>query len=204
MATLVFRTDAPLVKGPPQGHWAYEDWEALPDDGNRYEIIDGTLYMTTAPSLFHQWVVHMLIGYIGFPAAQQKLAYAYTAPVGVLMPGCDPVQPDFVVVKADRTHLLEDGKRIMGVPDLIVEILSPGNRAYDETIKLPAYANAGVPEVGIIDPDQRQLRLYQLDVPGQFLPPVIYDESDMAHFGCLPTISFRVRALFEGGPPLLS
>ena len=53
MTALVLPTDAPAVPGPPQGQWTYVDWETLPDDGNRYEIIDGVLYMTTAPSSFH-------------------------------------------------------------------------------------------------------------------------------------------------------
>ena len=52
MATLVIPTDAPPIPGPPQGQWTYADWEALPDDGNRYEIIDGVLYMSSAPITF--------------------------------------------------------------------------------------------------------------------------------------------------------
>jgi hypothetical protein len=51
MPALVVTTDAPLVAGPPQGHWSLADWEALPADENRYEIINGVLYMTTAPSI---------------------------------------------------------------------------------------------------------------------------------------------------------
>jgi hypothetical protein len=50
MTTLVISTDAPAVAGPPQGQWTHADWETLPDDGNRYEVLDGVLYMSTAPS----------------------------------------------------------------------------------------------------------------------------------------------------------
>ena len=68
--------------------WNYERWEReLPDDGNRYEVIEGILYTTTAPSYFHQWIVRRLDRYIGVPLEQQELAYAATAPIGVLMPG---------------------------------------------------------------------------------------------------------------------
>ena len=98
MTSLVISTDAPVVAGPPQGHWTYADWETLPYDGNRYEIIDGVLYMTTAPSNFHQWIVKRLERYIGIPAEDQGLAYAFPAPIGLLMPGCDPVQPDYLVI----------------------------------------------------------------------------------------------------------
>jgi len=157
MATLVISTDAPVVAGPPQGRWTHADWETLPDDGRRYEIIDGVLYMSTAPSLFHQWIVLALVEYVGIPLKHRRLGYAFPAPFGVLMPGCDPVQPDFVVVLAGKSAILRD-RRVRGVPDLIVEILSPGNHAFGERIKLEAYARAGVPEYAIIDPKARALR----------------------------------------------
>ena len=66
------------MPGPPQGQWTYADWEELPDDGNRYEIIDGVLYMTTAPSFFHQWIVNRLERHITIPAEDQGLAFAFT------------------------------------------------------------------------------------------------------------------------------
>ena len=70
--------------------WNYDRWEReLPDDGNRYEVIEGILYMTTAPGYFHQWIVRRLDQYVGVPLEQQGLAYAATAPIGVLMPGCE-------------------------------------------------------------------------------------------------------------------
>src|SRR5437667_514509 len=157
MTALVLPTDAPAVPGPPQGQWTYADWEELPDDGNRYEIIDGVLYMTTAPSSFHQWIVNRLERYITIPAEDHGVAFAFTAPIGVIMPGCDPVQPDFVVVLASRMSIIRD-RRIMGVPDILVEILSPGNTAYDQQVKFEAYARAGVPEYAVVDPATRSVR----------------------------------------------
>ena len=64
--------------------WNYERWEReLPDDGNRYEVIEGVLYTTTAPGYFHQRIVRRLDQYIGVPLEQQGLAYAATAPIAV-------------------------------------------------------------------------------------------------------------------------
>ena len=54
-------TPAPAREWPEQGQWTYEDWLRLPDDGYRYEVIDGVLYMTTAPSFFHQWIASRII-----------------------------------------------------------------------------------------------------------------------------------------------
>ena len=167
MTTLVIPTEAPAVPGPPQGQWTYVHWESLPDDGNRYEIIDGMVYMTTAPSSFHQWITGRLWRYIGLPVEDQGLGFAYNAPIGLIMPGCDPVQPDFVVVLRQRASIIHD-RRIWGVPDLIVEILSPGNSAYDEEIKRDAYARAGVAEYAIVDPRNRELIHYVRDSSGQY------------------------------------
>ncbi len=66
MTTLVISGDtAVAVKGPPQGEWTYADWEALGEDSeNRYEIIEGVLYMTTAPKNFHQWIISRLTKYL--------------------------------------------------------------------------------------------------------------------------------------------
>jgi Uma2 family endonuclease len=199
MTALVLSTDAPAVSGPPQGHWTYADWEELPDDGNRYEIIDGVLYMTTVPSSFHQWIIKQLVRYIAIPAEDQRVAFAFTAPIGVIMPACDPVQPDFVVVLASRTSIFREG-RIMGAPDLIVEILSRGIKAYDQDVKLDAYARAGVPEYAIIDLGARTLSHYRLKVSGRYASPHVYGEAEVARFDCLPTISVPVGDLFAGAP----
>jgi Uncharacterized protein conserved in cyanobacteria, COG4636 len=137
--------------------WNYERWEReLPDDGNRYEVIEGILYTTMAPSYFHQWIVRRLDRYIGVPLEQQELAYAATAPIGVLMPGCDPVQPDFVLVRRDRAGIISE-RRIRGAPDLIAEVLSPSNPEQDTIIKRRVYARAGVPEYWIIRPETRDV-----------------------------------------------
>lgn len=199
MVTLVIPTDAASVKGPPQGQWTYADWETLPDDGNRYEVIDGVIYMSTAPSSFHQWIIKRVYRFLGLPAEEQGLAYAYFAPIGVLMPGCEPVQPDFVVVMTSRKSIIHD-RRIHGVPDLIIEVLSPGNPDYDQEVKLEAYAKAGVPEYGIIDPAEKTLSLHTLEKPGQYSEPRVFKEGDTVTFACLPMIPLEVGRLFADSP----
>lgn len=199
MTALVIPTDAPTVKGPPQGHWTYADWERLPEDGNRYEIIDGVLYMSTAPSFFHQWIILQFVEHIGIPAKQQGLAIPAFAPIGVLMPGCDPVQPDFLIVLSPRASIIHD-RRIRGVPDAIVETLSPSNRSYDEDVKLGAYARAGLPEYVIVDPGARRLLHYRLAQPGRYAEPETYGEHDDFGFDCLPTLRLHVGDLFAGSP----
>jgi Uma2 family endonuclease len=187
------------ISGPPQGQWTRADWEKLPDDGNRYEIINGVLYMSTAPSSFHQWIIKRFFVAFGLPAEERGLAYVYMAPIGVFMPGCEPVQPDFVLVLAEHAAIIHD-RRIWGVPDLIVEVLSPSNADYDEGLKRDTYAKAGVPEYAVIDPSKRQLRLYHLESTDDYGSPQVFKASNTVSFACLPTIPVLVGQLFEGAP----
>jgi Uma2 family endonuclease len=199
MTTFVVPTEAPTVHGPPQGRWTYTDWEQLPDDGNRYEIIDGVLYMTTAPSYFHQWIIQGLQEYIGIPVRRQRLGFAVAAPIGVLMPNCQPVQPDFVVVLQSNAAIIYD-RRIRGVPDVMIEVLSPSNAVYDEDIKFDAYARAGLPEYVIIDPRSRTFNHYRLKAPGIYAAPQMFEETDTAYLNCLPGLPIPVAELFAGAP----
>ncbi len=199
MEILAIPTEGPLIPGPPHGQWTYADWEALPDDGNRYEIIEGALYVTTAPRSFHQWIVRRLERLLGIPAEDQGLAFAFAAPIGVLMPGCDPVQPDYVVILKANAGVFRNG-RIVGIPDLLIEVLSPSTAAYDEHVKLTAYAGAGVPEYVIVDPRTRTLRHCRLDAPGRYSAPRVFRETETVFFDCLPQIGVPVGELFAGAP----
>ncbi|RIK44650.1 MAG: Uma2 family endonuclease [Chloroflexi bacterium] len=132
--------------------WNFAKWLTLPDDGNRYEVIDGVLYMSTSPSFEHQIIVWNLAELVGMPLKRQGIAIGVFSPVGVIMEGADPVQPDFLLLRAERKELIRDG-RIYGVPDLIAEVLSPSNPSYDLVTKRAAYARAGVPEYWVVRPE---------------------------------------------------
>jgi Uma2 family endonuclease len=137
--------------------------------------------------------------FIGIPVRRQGLGYAAAAPIGVLMPGCQPVQPDFVVVLKENASIIRD-RRIRGVPSLIVEVLSPSNAIYDEETKFEAYARAGLPEYAIVDPRSRTLILYRLNAQAAYNAPQVFEETDQATFNCLPTLSLPVAELFAGAP----
>lgn len=189
-----------LLLRSPDASWTYDRWEQLPDDGNRYEVICGVLYMTTSPSQFHQWVVKRLMILVGYPAEVQGLVYAYTAPIGVLMPGCDPVQPDFLLIRQERADIIPD-QRIRGVPDLIAEVLSPNNAEHDTVVKRSAYARAGVPEYWIVRPATRDILLcWQPDADlGDYTQTrLIAGDADLTS----PTLELRVTVadLFAGAP----
>lgn len=192
-------TEVQKIEGPPQGQWTYADWENLPDDENRYEVIDGVLYCSSLPSLYHQWIVQQFYEYVGIPAKREQLGYMFLAPVGLIMEGVSPVQPDAVFIVIKNATIMVD-KRIRGVPDLIAEVLSPGNRDYDESIKLTAYAKAGVPEYGVIDAWKKQLRLYSQPMDGEYGALKKFNSDDAVTFACLPELSLTVGDLFAGSP----
>jgi Uma2 family endonuclease len=188
------------VRGPRQGDWTHEDWEALAhENGNRYEIIDGVLYVSTSPSLFHNWIIRRLDKMIGTPAEDAGLGFVGIIEVGVFMPGCDPVQPDFFFISSDKTASTEGAKHIYGVPDLIIEVLSPGNPEYDLDIKLRAYEKAGVPEYAVVNAARRRVLYYRL-VDGAYGDAVTLAGEQLLSFACLPNIAVRVASLFEGAP----
>ncbi len=199
MLTSVMPTEGVWIKGPPQGQWTYADWEQIEYDGNRYEVIDGYLYMTTSPSNHHQWIISRLHKYFGLPAEDRGLGYAYFAPIGVLMPGCDPVQPDLLFIRSENVGIIAD-RCIRGVPDILIEIVSPGSQTYDEHVKLRAYENAGVPEFAIIYPASRSVHVYRLNTDHRYDPPVQLSDRDPLAFVCLPGIVVSVSALFDGSP----
>jgi Uma2 family endonuclease len=193
-------TSQPLVLRSLDAAWDYARWAELPDDGNRYEVIDGVLYMTTAPSNFHQWIVTRLLRFVGIPLEDQAQAYTLAAPIGVLMPGCDPVQPDLVVVRHDHAAIIAD-RRIRGAPDLIAEVLSPGNAEQDTLTKRGAYARAGVPEYWVVRPATRDVVVHsEPDTTLGDYVHVIRVAPDGELVSPILPLRIRVAILFDGAP----
>jgi len=155
---------APLI-GPPQGRWTYADYAALPDDGNRYEIIAGVLYMTPAPGIGHQSVSARMVTFLVTHVEFAGLGRVFAAPVDVELTPDTVVQPDIVVVLSANLDRITPS-RIIGAPDLVVEILSPGTAGYDRREKQDAYARAGVGEYWIVDPGAQTVELLTLEQGG--------------------------------------
>jgi Uma2 family endonuclease len=145
----------------PAGTWTYEDLFDLPDDGKRYEIIEGELYEMPAPGSAHARAV-IRLAYTLFPMLLQLGGELLTAPLDVFFPGANPVQPDIV-------GLLPDGparvvpRGVEGPPDLLIEVLSPSNRDHDRLTKHALYGLAGIREYWIVDPEARTIEILTLD-----------------------------------------
>jgi Uma2 family endonuclease len=148
---------------PSQGAWTYEDYCRLPEDGRRYEVIRGHLYVSPAPSVEHQRAVQRLNLSLALFVLNDDLGEVLTSPIDVLLPReiASPVQPDIVYFRKGN-EAPPGALNYRGVPDLIVEVLSPGTRRLDIQIKLPACRDAGVPEVWHVDLQAREITVYVL------------------------------------------
>lgn len=189
-----------LTLRSPRANWDRARWEQLPADGNRYEVIDGVLYMTTAPSAFHQWIIRQIFLVLHEQLDTPGVGTTLWSPIGVLMPGCDPVQPDLFVVRSEDLGMFHD-RRVFGVPALLIEVLSPSNPEQDLEVKRDAYARAGVPEYWVVRPAERDVLLFsqpdtQLGVYTRIDP--VAPEGELAS----PTLPVRVAvARFFAGAP---
>lgn len=145
----------------PAGTWTYDDLLSLPDDGRRYEIIEGALYAMPAPNLRHATTIMNLIALL-LPIMAALRGRMFTAPLDVFFPGADPVEPDILaILPGSRAVGLDRG--VDGPPDLVIEVLSPSNRGRDLLTKRALYARAGVREYWIVDPASRAIEVLTLD-----------------------------------------
>jgi Uma2 family endonuclease len=121
---------------PAQGQWTYEDYLQLPDDGRRYEIIAGVLYVTNAPGFEHQYAVHQIAVALELWARAHPSGIVLTAPFEVHLPGiAKPVQPDVLFIAAARRPEAK-ARFFAGAPDVVIEVLSPASMRLDRSISV--------------------------------------------------------------------
>ena len=150
------------MRWPRQGEWTYEDYACLPDEGVRFEVVEGYLYMSPPPRTEHQSISGTLHGLIWSYLKTHPLGRILYAPVDVILPDrATNVQPDLVFVSIANAGIIGE-MNIVGVPDLLVEILSPSNISHDRRLKFRVYAEAGVREYWIVSPRQQTIEVWVL------------------------------------------
>jgi len=135
---------------PARVIWTYSDYRGLPDDGNRYEIIDGDLHVTPAPTTTHQTVSKRIQLALMLQVEEPGQGIVFNAPIDVIFSETQAVQPDLLVVRSERRAIISE-RGIEGAPDLVVEILSPSTETRDRTQKSKLYASHGVAEYWLVD-----------------------------------------------------
>jgi Uma2 family endonuclease len=148
----------------------YDDLVAMfpEDDGVHRELIDGELFVTPSPFVRHQRLVWRLSVSIGVHLeAHPDHGEAFTAPLDVVLTPHDVVEPDFLVVLGDQREILTD-KHIHGAPALVIEIVSPGTRKRDQTLKRQLFDREGVREYWMVDPDRNRVIVHRRAADGSF------------------------------------
>jgi len=148
--------------------WTYQDFLDLPDDGQRYEIIEGVLYVSNAPSSEHQFTVLEIAAEIRQFLKQHKLGHVLVAPFEIhLSATTRPVQPDILFIRAERWPS-PPPQYFEGAPDLVIEVISPSTKRTDHVIKFAAYEQAKVSEYWLVDPKTRSVDVYILSGGGEY------------------------------------
>ncbi len=153
-----------MVTARPATKLTYEDYRHTPDDV-RYELLDGELVMSPAPKEIHQRIDMDLGRLIGNFVAENHLGRVYSAPFDVVLSDVDVVQPDLLFVSNERAYIITPDN-VQGPPDLVVEIISPSTAERDRTLKRARYAQHGVREYWLVDPDTRTVTVLLLGAAG--------------------------------------
>lgn len=171
----------------------YDDYAGLPNDGRRYEVFDGDLAVTPAPSPKHQAVSRNLEYVLHTHTLASGAGAVYDAPIDVLLAPTTIVQPDLVFIAAARLGIVTE-RAVEGAPDLVVEIVSPSTARQDRVTKAALYARFGVRFYWVVDPDARTLEEYALAAQGYELVAVhsggavartaLFPRFDIASRGC--------------------
>ncbi len=140
-----------MASTQPAVKFTYEDYLTTPED-ERYELLDGDLMMVPAPNLKHQKVQRRLGQRLSQFIEERDLGEFFYAPCDVYLSDSNVVQPDLLFVSREREHLLSDGQKVRGAPDLVVEILSPSSEDTDRGAKHKLYGRHGVTEYWLVDP----------------------------------------------------
>jgi Uma2 family endonuclease len=143
----------------PKKVYTYQDYLELPDDGNRYEIIEGELIMSPAPYTIHQEVSLNIVVELTNFIRQKKIGRIYYAPTDIILSDINIVQPDILFISKENLRIITE-KNIKGVPDLIIEIISPATGYYDLRGKKDIYEKFGVQEYWIVDPMKQRVDIY--------------------------------------------
>jgi Uma2 family endonuclease len=151
--------------------WTAEMVRALPEDGNRYEVLDGALLVSPAPRHAHQRALRLLYDQLAPYVHEQHLGEVLWSPADIEFSKRDMVQPDLFVIPAPLAHQVKDWSDVTALL-LVVEVLSPSTAFGDRNRKRPVYQKQRIPEYWIVDLDARLVERWK---PDDAQPEVLLD-----------------------------
>ena len=185
-----------VVNSVPDG-LTYADLREMPEDGWRYELLEGEIVGSPAPAVRHQVVVMRLALFLG-RAVQAGAGMLLFAPTDVVLdPELNALEPDLLFIGRDRAAHLITETHIQGAPDLVVEVLSARSAQRDLGAKHTVYARYGVAHYWVVDPEAETVRVHALE--GQrYGRPAVLRGGEVLRFPLAPAISVPVSELFRG------
>lgn len=173
------------------------DLDSLPEDGNRYELIDGDLYVSRAPHINHQFAISRLLYAIMDYLNRNPIGKVIPEP-GVIFSDYDAVIPDVVYVSNERFGKIVASGKFTAAPDLVIEILSPGseNERRDRNIKRRLYSVRGVREYWIVDVHASAVEVYRPHEANLNLVATLGGDDELTT-PLLPNFSCKVARVFE-------
>lgn len=140
---------------------SFADLERWPENGRRYELYDGEVYVVPSPLLLHQIAAGRLYVILS-DYVRERGGMVLFAPLDIVLTEYDVVQPDLLLFTKERQHLLHPEKVTRVPPDLAIEILSPSTAGNDRGRKMQLLARHGVPEYWLVDPQAVTIEVYWL------------------------------------------
>jgi len=184
-----------LIHSSDQVKFTYDDYRQLPDDGKRYEIIDGELYMATSPTSNHQKNVRNFIFTLTFYLRNHPIGEAIQGPLEVFFSETNLAQPDVMFIGKDRLNIIKP-TQIKGAPDLVIEVLSPSTEKRDRTITLEMYARFGVREYWMAKEKTATVEIFRLQ-KGKLVLVARLGKSDMLTSPLLPGLEISLAEIFN-------
>jgi len=181
----------------PRVKLTYEDFLQFPDDGRRHELIDGEHYVTPSRNTRHQRISGRLYLLIGNWLQEHPVGQLFYAPFDVVFSNIDVVEPDLLYMSNERAAEVLTEEHVRGVPELVIEITSPGTRRGDETLKRRLYERSGVTEYWVVDPDVDVVRAYRRSGEGFARPVELSAEAgDVLTTALLPGLEIPLARVF--------
>jgi Uma2 family endonuclease len=140
----------------------YQDLRQIPEDRNRYELIEGELFVAPAPNTEHQRKAFRLSRILADHAERHDLGEVFIAPYDVVLDDSTVLEPDIMFVSKSRQSIVT-AACIEGAPDLVVEVLSDSSRTIDRFVKRDRYAEFGVPEYWLLEPFEPRIEILRLE-----------------------------------------
>jgi Uma2 family endonuclease len=181
------------MTAPTSVCFTYEDYLLLPED-RRYEILDGDLFMTPAPTPYHQLVSKRIEHFLDDHVQKSRLGEVLYAPCDVVLSATDVLQPDILFVANDRMSIIGE-KYISAAPDLVVEVLSLSTAERDQTLKTKIYARFGVRELWIASPEAKTVEV-SVNTRDAFRREAICSLGDVLQSPLMPGLEIPLSEVF--------